>query len=642
MRLRALCGGLSAAALLMTFPAVAGAHAGNLRNRGSEASSLGDAGAQASGLRAARAQTAGPQKYHVQLLHWNVKVGPGHKTTCNVIGQLYRPDSATKQHPAPAILTTNGFGGSYASQAPLAKEFAQDGYVVLAYSGLGFGGSSCRITLDSTVWDGAAASALVNFLGGGSAATNGTRVNYVKTQKRADNGKRYKHDPVVGMVGGSYGGAVQFAAAADDPRIDAIIPVITWNNLAYSLAPNNATISPTSVSYLTPGVTKATWLGLFWLLGQSEQQVAPHGGASSCPNFSAPECPADANLSTDGYPDSATLNLVKSDSVADFMHKIRIPTMLMQGEDDTLFTLHEAVATYHALRQQHTPVKMVWQSWGHSDPVAQPGELGEGGGIYQTYKDRKLTLEGSMILDWFNYYLRHVGPKPALNFSYYRPWVHYKGTDAAASYASASSYPVGKTTNMYLSGTDALTPSASTITPGSFQFTTPALGAPESVSDDPQAALGGSLPPISDPAGTFADYESAPLKAPLNVVGIPKLTVTVKGLDAPAGSGPITNTIGLYFKIEDIKANGTAVLPDRLIAAARFVNNDKPTSVYLPGIVHQFPKGDRLKLIIAGSDQSYFLADPDVTIQVSTGSAKSGVLSLPVVSKSAPVKLTQR
>ena len=46
-------------------------------------------------------------------------------------------------------------------------------------------------------------------------------------------------DPKVGMIGGSYGGQVQFAAASPRPRIDALIPIITWNDLSYSLAPNN-------------------------------------------------------------------------------------------------------------------------------------------------------------------------------------------------------------------------------------------------------------------------------------------------------------------------------------------------------------------------------------------------------------------
>ena len=44
------------------------------------------------------------------------------------------------------------------------------------------------------------------------------------------------------MTGGSYGGQIQFAAAAYEHehgtnRLDAIVPLITWNDLSYSLGP---------------------------------------------------------------------------------------------------------------------------------------------------------------------------------------------------------------------------------------------------------------------------------------------------------------------------------------------------------------------------------------------------------------------
>ena len=66
----------------------------------------------------------------------------------------------------PAILTTNGFGGSKDDQAGIGKAFAGRGYVVLSYSGLGFGGSGCKITLDDPDWDGKAGRQLVSYLGG--------------------------------------------------------------------------------------------------------------------------------------------------------------------------------------------------------------------------------------------------------------------------------------------------------------------------------------------------------------------------------------------------------------------------------------------------------------------------------------------
>ena len=157
----------------------------------------------------------------------NVTVGPAGATkTCSVLFDLYRPSTATKAHRKPAILTTNGFGGSKDDQADLAKAFAGRGYVVLSYSGLGFGGSGCKITLDDPDWDGRAAKQLVTFLGGGSRATDGTHVNYVRHDRTSHDGRHRKHDPRVGMVGGSYGGQVQFAVAGIDPRVDTIVPIM--------------------------------------------------------------------------------------------------------------------------------------------------------------------------------------------------------------------------------------------------------------------------------------------------------------------------------------------------------------------------------------------------------------------------------
>ena len=45
------------------------------------------------------------------------------------------------------------------------------------------------------------------------------------------------NDPVIGMVGGSYGGGIQMTTV--DPRLEAIVPTIAWNSLNQSLYPDN-------------------------------------------------------------------------------------------------------------------------------------------------------------------------------------------------------------------------------------------------------------------------------------------------------------------------------------------------------------------------------------------------------------------
>jgi ABC-2 type transport system ATP-binding protein len=92
-------------------------------------------------------------------------LGPNQDTSCDILYDLYVPAGASAANPVPSILTTNGFGGSKDSQIKQAQIFAQHGYEVLSYSGLGFGGSSCLVYADAWQWDGRAASELVSLLG---------------------------------------------------------------------------------------------------------------------------------------------------------------------------------------------------------------------------------------------------------------------------------------------------------------------------------------------------------------------------------------------------------------------------------------------------------------------------------------------
>lgn len=580
---------------------------------------------------------AASRAYSAKVLHFAVHVGPGAKTRCVVIGELFKPKSASAAHPVPAVLTTNGFGGSYKDQIPLAENLAQNGFVALTYSGLGFGGSSCRISMDSPQWDGQTASQLITFLGGGAKATNGTSVDYVVHDKTAHNGKHYRYDPRVGMIGGSYGGEVQFAAADVDPRLDTIVPMITWNNLQYSLAPNDSGQTGDSLNSSTPGVTKLQWLNGFVFYGEGTSPVAPFGGATTCPNFAGTDCPVITQLDTDGYPDAATSTLAASYSVSSYMSHIKIPVMLMQGEDDTLFNLNEAVATYDALRAQHTPVKMVWQSWGHSSLAPAPGELGNGLAVYNA--NGSTSVEGLMIKEWFDHYLKGTGPTPALNFNFFRPWVQYSGDDAAAAYASATSYPIATATPFYLSGTPAsgtgatagaasLAAAAGSVASGTFDFTTPAAGAPESTTDAPGEAQ--SSVALTDPAGSYAEFESAPLSSDTDVVGAPTVTLTAQATASAIASQELPSDISLFVKVEDIAPDGTATLPDRLIGVARFPDDGSPVTITLPAIVHEFPAGDRVALIVAGSDSAYFEPYTSAPITITTSASSPGVLDLPV------------
>jgi predicted acyl esterase len=582
----------------------------------------------AGALAAVPAAHAAAPAYTVKALKITTTVASesplGTPATCVVDADLYTPTGTTKAHPAPAILATNGFGGSKADQAGLGRAYATKGYVVLSYSGLGFGsdatvpgsGSGCKITLDDREHDGAAGSQLLDFLGGLKAADDGTKIDYVTKDAVAHDGKKHAGDVRVGMVGGSYGGEIQFAIAGIDPRLDTIVPLITWNDLSYSLAPNNTSLTGAGVTYATPGTEKIDWVTLFSTLGfadgiQGTVATTDPTRAVGCPNFADEACVAMASLGTLGYPTQDVLDFARNASVSSYIDKINIPTLLGQGQADTLFNLHEAAATYSALKARKVPVKMIWQQWGHSHgPVAGEFDLAKPDTNY----------EGRVITAWFDHYLKGTGTAPALDFSYYQPWLD-KG-DANKAFASAPAYPLTGSTTLYGSGTT-LTPRKNAIVSATSTIAA-AAGAPLSYTET--SALDQSQP-VRDLPGATTALATAPLAQDLDVIGIPTATLQ---LSSPTSISAATETqLVAFVKLYDVAPDGTIVLANRVISPIRVADVTKPVQVSLPGTVHRFPKDHQLKLVVSLTDAAYKGNNIAQTLTLSTSAAAPTTLTLP-------------
>ncbi|WP_235079424.1 MULTISPECIES: CocE/NonD family hydrolase [Amycolatopsis] len=578
---------------------------------------------------------AGAGAYTVRTLHFDVLVGPGGVQRCDIVGDLYTPADAGPGHRVPSILTTNGFGGSKDDQAGIARYFAAHDYAVLSYSGLGFGGSGCKITLDDPDWDGQAASQLVSFLGGadGIAYADAAHAqpvagaDYVVRDPVDHAGRTDAADPRVGMIGGSYGGEVQFAAASVDPRIDTLVPLITWNDLSYSLAPNNTDLR-TGVTSATPGVTKLTWPLLFFtegaVLDSATGFTSDPSRVIGCPNFTTDICADLAASGTLGYPTPDTLALTRHASVSAYVNRIRVPVLLAQGENDTLFNLNEAAATYRALRAQGTPVKMIWQSWGHSGATPAPGELDLAG------PDPAAQYEAARVTSWFNQYLRGGQPDAYPGFAYFRDWIDYTGI-ATPAYGSAPAYPVGTGMKFFLSGSGDLVTDPSGVRAGAQSFLTPPAGFPTSSSGID--AFSPNLPPDENLPGTYASWTGRPLAAPLEVVGEPQLEVKVQAPTTAVSStlGPAGQLV-LFAKLYDVAPDGTESLVHNLIAPVRLSDPAKSARITLPAVVHQFPAGHAIRVMLASGDLNYRAGLVAAPVTVSTGDTGQ-VLTLPTTGR---------
>jgi ABC-2 type transport system ATP-binding protein len=154
-------------------------------------------------------------------------------------------------------------------------------------------------------------------------------------------------DPRVGMVGGSYGGGIQLVAAAIDCRVDAIVPVMAWHSLGTSL-------------YRSETV-KTGWAGIL----------------SNLPTAAVTDPHIDSAYSdglVEGSLTDEDLEWFLDRGPGELVEQVRVPTLLIQGTVDTLFTLEEALTNLEILESNGVPSAMLWFCGGHGICLTDEGD----------------------------------------------------------------------------------------------------------------------------------------------------------------------------------------------------------------------------------------------------------------------------
>jgi ABC-2 type transport system ATP-binding protein len=457
---------------------------------------------------------------------------------------VYLPSST----PAPAIVLAHGFGGSKGDLASEAHSLAGHGYVVLAYTARGFGRSGGLIHLDAPGYEVADASKLISYL-----------ATLPEVAKDASG------DPRVGVAGSSYGGGLALLAAAYDPRVDVVAADITWSDLAQALFPNAAGGQP--------GVFKKMWAGDLFA-----SAAGPQGGA--CGRFAADLCAAYQQAATTGQPDAAMLSLLEASSPAGVLDKITVPTLLSQGEQDSLFPLGQAEANARGIAAHGTPVKLIWRAGGHDGTTSTT--------------DLVSYVEG-----WFDPVLLHRGKAdPTFDI-----------TVPGAGISTETGRPVSQ--SLVAAGVVASSRTQQVAVAGEAQtIFAPAGGNPAAVTSVP--GLGGLLGAAASSTGAgglaavpgqVARFASAPLPAGQLVAGSSTVTLRVTA----QGSAEAT----LFASLHDVAPDGTDTLPEGLVAPIRLTGLTpgvaRTVTVTLPGVVHEVAAGRRIVLDVATTDLAYQL-----------------------------------
>ncbi|MGW5270510.1 alpha/beta fold hydrolase [Rhodococcus sp. NPDC003994] len=552
-----------------------------------------------------------------------VPEGPGSSSTVQLDATVYLPDVP---EPAPAVILAHGFGGDKSSVDGQARDLASRGLVVLAYSARGFGASTGRIGLNDPDREVADARALIDYLA-------------TRPEVQLD----APGDPRVGVAGGSYGGALALMAAGTDPRIDADAASITWNDLNQSLFPNYSAAAGSGIPTTTPapsengdaGVLKRGWAGIFFGAGAlpaggggsagaggdtsgattagqgaSAPALDPSDPAAACGRFALNVCAAYATSAVGGQPSPETTELLRQRSPSSVAASITAPTLLVQGQRDTLFGLEQADATARQIADAGGSVQVRWFDGGHD--AGGTGPVADAAVAY-------------FLVDHLTGDPRPADPSFAYTLAGDPTDQGDRARDlVAARYPGLSGEADTERTEFALTsatGTPtqiiARPPGASPSAVSSFPGVGSLSGLPGGASDALGPLLAGDLP------GQTASFVSEPLERSYTVTGSTTVDVTV---------GPTTAESGtvLFAKLYDVSDDGRRTLPSGLVSAVRVAPSATPTTVTvsLPAITHQIAAGHRIEVAFATTDQNYAVPLEPAAISVAL---TDGRVALPTV-----------
>ncbi|GAB1512369.1 alpha/beta fold hydrolase [Actinophytocola sp. KF-1] len=350
--------------------------------------------------------------------------------------------------------------------------------------------------------------------------------------------------------------------------------------------------------------------------GQPGQPGGPGAGQQAgdpCGKFRPEFCAAYAEVATTGRASEQTVKLLRSVSPMQVTRNITQPTMLVQGEQDTLFGLDQADANARQIAEAGGKVKVVWYTGGHDG--GRPGpEL------------------RSQIADWFDFHLRGKGSDPGEGLSYaVQGALRVQGAPSVRT-VSTGTYPG-------LAGAAATERRGVPVFGPEQTIVNPPGGNPASISSLPGlgSIIGSSSRLVGrvsiDLPGQAAQFQSRPLQSQLLIAG--SSTVRLRVSAVPGAAPPATEGAVLFAKLYDVSPDGTRVLPGSAVSPFRIPalpadGSPVEVTVTLPGIVRPIETDRSIALVVSTTDQAYAPSVQAAAYRVAV--AEGAAVEAPVVS----------
>lgn len=265
---------------------------------------------------------------------------------------VFKPETATASNKVPVILHSHGWGGSRNSSEGGFAGWLADGFGVVSIDQRGHGQTGGVAHVQNPDYEAQDIMAVIDYV---------ATLDWVAKDRDVNN-QEIANDPVLGAIGGSYGGGYQIMTALREiqetgrTRFNALAPEITWNNLPRSLAPADVPRTLWNSALYAAGVHR--------LPDYVHQSFAIGTATGTFPNG---EIPGIYNLKERFYRNSPAWYAANGIN-------LDVPVVFRQGISDNLFILNEAIHNYNQVLTAGARSKslLVGYNGGHNIPSAVP------------------------------------------------------------------------------------------------------------------------------------------------------------------------------------------------------------------------------------------------------------------------------